>query len=156
MMLFVCTGNLCRSPMAAAYFARRAGEAALPGWSVDSAGVWAPEGAPASPLAIRVAQEFGVDLTPHRARRLDRGLVRAADWIVVMEPEHRDYVLQLAPEAAGRTHLLAAFDPEPGPDSGETRIEDPIQAGIETYRRVFARICRAVDCLVRQLATAQA
>ena len=109
-VVFVCTGNTCRSPMAEALFkallASRLGcrpeELASRGWVVLSAGLSASHGSPAAAHAAEVVRAFGGSLDQHASRRLSPDLVRAADRLVVMTRDHLDYLLAIAPEAAPR------------------------------------------------------
>lgn len=99
-VLVVCTGNLCRSPMVAALLrARIARDETRQGWRVDSAGVWAAEGYPASTHAIDEMALRGIELRAHRSRTVTRELVGAADLVLVMTRHHAE-----ALEAAFREH----------------------------------------------------
>ena len=141
-LLLVCTGNMCRSPMAEAFFkmhlARRLGleirDLEREGFFVLSAGVAASTGSAASENAVRIMAEHGYDLSAHRARHTDPTLLQDADLILVMERYHLDHVLRNIPRSHhSRVHLLH-------PDG----IEDPIGQPIEFYRRVAAKIEEAV------------
>ena len=92
MILFVCTGNTCRSPLAAAL-------ARAYGVDAQSAGLSAYPGDPASSQAARVARLYGADLSGHRARQVTREMVDQADAIFVMTPGHRAALCALFPQA---------------------------------------------------------
>ena len=108
-ILFVCTGNTCRSPMAAGLFAKMLQERGVTGIAVASAGLAAFDGAPASAEAVEVMRQFGVDLSGHRTRRLTREMVLTADLVLTMTKRHKEAVLALAPEAAGKVFTLREF-----------------------------------------------
>ena len=143
-LLFVCTGNRCRSPMAAAFagdlLARRAGVAPLDlldsGYRVGSAGTGCLRGAPATAEAAAAAQRYGCDLSSHRSRPLTPSLIEEADEIYVMTAEHRASILQFAPDAADRVRLV---------DRGGTDVPDPYGEGPAAYERCAARLHRAIE-----------
>ncbi len=136
-VLFVCSGNTCRSPMAAA-LARNVIAQTLrtipsqiesKGYSVQSAGTFAMPGMKATPQAVEAVADFGADLAHHRSKTLSHELINAADLIVVMGQSHRMNVLAMNPAAASRTLLL---DPE-----GD--VEDPIGGDVSLYRELAGR-----------------
>ena len=108
-VLFVCTGNICRSPTAEALARRELGRYPGVPIQVSSAGSHALEGNPAASRSMLAASARGASLERHFARELTRRRVRAADLVLCMAAEHRPFVLSYDRAAAGRTFLLATF-----------------------------------------------
>src|SRR5665213_3940854 len=128
-VLFVCTGNICRSPMAEGLF--RHATRGRTDSRVLSAGVGALEGQAPSSHAVRALNELGIDISPQRSRMLTSELVEEADYIFGMTHSHVDQVNLLFPQAAEKTFLLREFDETL--DEFEKDISDPIGGSYETY-----------------------
>jgi protein-tyrosine-phosphatase len=139
-ILFVCTGNSCRSVMAEGLF-RKIAAARSAEFSVASAGVSAPDGFPATQETVNALKEEGVDVSRHRSRRLTPEMIREADHIFVMERMHREMVLELVPEAKSKISLL----------SGEHDIPDPIRMSGLFYRNVLLTIRESVKKILEGL-----
>jgi protein-tyrosine-phosphatase len=128
-LLFVCTGNTCRSPLAEAIARREAIERGLLEVEAESAGTSAWEGAPASDGAWLVALERHLDLSHHRARPLTRELVDSADVVLAMGPHHLERVLALGGD--GKASLLTTFASD---GNSEAAVADPFGGDLDAYR----------------------
>jgi protein-tyrosine phosphatase len=139
-VLFVCTGNLCRSPMAAALLqARLARDPARCAWRVLSAGLWAENGQPASAGAVTAMAEWGLSLSEHRSRPVTDALVRGADLTLGMTPHHVEALRLAFPRAAARVRLLAEM-------VGESHgVADPYGLSIAAYRAAAAELACLVE-----------
>ena len=144
-ILFVCTGNSCRSVMAEGLF-KRAVAGREEDFTVGSAGVAAFDGYPSTPETIQAMQEEGVDVSQHRSRRLTRDLVEKADKIYVMERLHREMILGFWPEAAEKVRLLTEFSPSR--EKAGLDVPDPIRTSDNFYREIL----KIVDGCVRNIA----
>jgi protein-tyrosine phosphatase len=141
-LIFVCTGNTCRSPMAEGLLKKLLGPDC--GWKISSAGVHAGNGDSASSGAVEALRMLGINLTAHRSRRLTPEMIRTADLIVTMTRSHRDAVLDIDPESEGKVFLLKSF----GIAQCATDIYDPIGEALDVYCRVRDEIDAALPDLI--------
>jgi protein-tyrosine phosphatase len=149
-VLFVCSGNIVRSPFAEGLLRRILAQIGVRTVIIGSAGTLGIEGAPADPVAVRLARERGFDLGPHRSRGLQGRDVDRADLIVCMEEHHASSVIELDAGAEPRTRLLSDFEGVRDEGAGDG-IDDPVGRAIENYRQCFQRIDRCVTNLAFDL-----
>lgn len=147
-VLFVCTGNSCRSPMAAAMFKQMVGD----DWRVESAGIRAVDGMPATAEAQQEMASRGLNLSKHRARTVTEEMIHTFDLILTMEEGQKEALRVEFPLEAGKIYTLMGM-------SGLTGdVVDPIGKGKEEYHRTADEIASLLQAGKRQiikLATAQ-
>lgn len=138
-VLTVCIGNICRSPVAEAALAKL-----LPDVRVESAGLAAPSGSHAHPFMRELAPSAGLDLSAHRARKIDAIDTSPYDLILVMETAHRAQIANRFPHLAGRTMLLSQWTD--GQDIG-----DPVDHAREVHKLVFDQIMSGAQAWAERL-----
>ncbi|WP_105167353.1 low molecular weight protein-tyrosine-phosphatase [Pseudoalteromonas sp. T1lg23B] len=129
-VLMVCAGNICRSPTAE-YLLKS--QLAGKNVKVSSAGLTALEGKAADALAQELANEQGIDMSPHQGRQLDGNLVAQNSLILVMEHRHLEDLCNRYPQARGKTFLLGKW-------IGDKEIPDPYRQSREAFQHVYELI----------------
>jgi ribosomal-protein-alanine N-acetyltransferase len=138
-ILFICSGNTCRSPLAAELMEMRLAARGVTGVKCSSAGLTAVPGEPASPNAVLAAREVGADLSGHRARKVTSELLRQSDVIVALDPAHKAVIVSAFPSLEPKVKLLGKG------------ISDPYGGSLGIYRRCRDEMMSALGGLIDEL-----
>lgn len=133
-ILFVCTGNICRSPMAEGLLKKMAHDNQ---WVLEaqSAGLAAFNGVPATQEAIEACQEKGIDISTHQSQPLSKALVLESTLILTMTDKQKESILRKMPQLADKVSLLSDFA-----GKGIEDVEDPVGQSVEVYRKILTQI----------------
>ena len=146
-VLFVCTANICRSPMAQTIFDVLAEEAGLP-FRAQSAGTAALEGRPMAPNAVTALEEVGINPEPHSARQVTAIMLKEVELVLAMTPRHTATVSRLGPSPPRGIHTLPVYVAS---DQGEG-VPDPYGHTMTTYRSTVRQLYEYVERLTDRFA----
>ena len=151
-VLFVCTGNSCRSVMAEGLLRKRLEELGRDDVEVYSAGIRALNGLPPTDETLEVMEEEGIAMPDFESKNLTDEMIKEADLILVMEDFQLEEIIRLVPEAASKTHLLKIFgqhNPAEHPEGYD--IPDPIGRPLKDYKYCFNVIKKEIDRIIKLL-----
>lgn len=147
-ILVICTGNLCRSPIAEGILKKKLVERGMTSVNVSSAGTFALTGRPAADLAVEVAMEQGVDLSDHGSRHLTRQMLAGADLVLGMEVDHIVEARAVLGDTGRKYRLLSDFGP---PQMHGQDIQDPYGGPMDQFAFAYEEIEKCVDGLLDNL-----
>ncbi|MDT8306276.1 MAG: low molecular weight protein arginine phosphatase [Anaerolineae bacterium] len=138
-ILFICTANICRSPVAEGLLRQRLQESGLDAYEVSSAGTWAQLRRGAASTSITLMAERDIDISSHRAREVSAEVLEEADLILCMESGHAEALRVEFPEAAERIYLLSEMS------GGNQSISDPYGGPVLGYARMIDEVSFLID-----------
>jgi len=140
-VLFICTANQFRSPIAESCLKKKLMDAGyLEDWQVSSAGTWASKGLPAHPMAVKVAASSGLDLSAHRSKPITSRLLERSDLVIVMESDHKESLQIEFPKNQNKVILMTELVGE-----NQSDVPDPVVDGSYNPVEVTEMICRIID-----------
>lgn len=138
-ILVVCTANICRSPVAQALLRDRLAERGLEDWTVSSAGTWATVKRGASDNSVIVARDYGLDISDHMARMIERSYLEEADLVLCMEAGHAEALRAEFPDQAYKVHMITEM-------AGRSySVYDPYGEPLIAYQRMAAELAGLID-----------
>lgn len=141
-IVFVCTGNICRSPIAEGLLRHKWEQRGRNDLNVSSMGVHGLDDSPPAELAQLVCKEYGFDISSHKARSLKGDELQSADLIFCMEPAQKKFVQTFFPWHRDKVFLLGAW---PNKETRKSVIEDPMGGSYEDFQKTFNIILHHVD-----------
>ena len=138
-ILVVCTGNICRSPIAEGLL-----KAALPGKTVFSAGTMAMVGDGADPLSVEVSAAHALDIASHRAQQLTLPMLQAADLVLTLDASHSDWINRRYPQFRGKVHKLGKWQQD-------ADVPDPYRRPKAMFESVYAQMASQAEDWVKRV-----
>ena len=145
-VLIVCTGNMCRSPLAAVMLESELQKRGVVGVTVSSAGTGAWDGNRASEGAVLIGLEHGLDLSDHRAQHLKRKTVEESDLIFVMERAHAVRVQRLG--GGDKVHVLGEYA---GQRRSRAEVPDPYGGDLNAYRNTYSQLLPFIEAVAERI-----
>ncbi|OQX94802.1 hypothetical protein B6I21_08745 [candidate division KSB1 bacterium 4572_119] len=149
-ILFVCSGNLCRSPMAEGLLKKKLFKEFGNLVTISSAGTLNLVGRPATPNAISAAKEKGVDITRHQSKSISEENLQKSDIVLVMTEHHKKFIRNHYPQFSESVFLITEFNHENKKDNF-VDVPDPIGEGLTYYRKVINQIEREIDRILPKI-----
>ena len=147
-IMFICTGNICRSAMAHWLLLKKIHDLGLKNIEVYSCGIYAQNGDISTYEAIEVMKEYGVDLTQHRATNIINSNIKEMDLILCATVNHKIATLDIFPELKGKVYTIKEYVHYKRKHHDNLNIKDPWGYDIETYRSCAAEINECLDLLI--------
>jgi protein-tyrosine-phosphatase len=144
-IVFICTANICRSPVAEGLLRQRLQESGLETWKVSSAGTWAQIRRGAASTSISLMAERGIDISEHQAREVTAALLEDADLILCMESGHAEALRVEFPDAAERIFLLSEMS------GGNQGISDPYGGPVTGYVKMIDEVGYLIDAGLQRI-----
>lgn len=149
-IMFICTGNICRSAMAHGLMEKKIKDNNIKNVEIYSAGIFAENGDNATYNAIEAAKEYGVDLRKHTATNIRKSKIEEMDLILCATMSHKYSILQMYPNLKDKTYTMKEYV-NSDPNSKDTDIKDPWGYDIEIYRFCASEIDKCLDKLIEKI-----